>query len=104
MAIYVILSKFSESAFREPEEFAKVAKTVVDKIKTDCSEVHWKESYATTGRFDIVDIVEAPDVMSAERAAMIIRGYGHAVTETLVATPFEQFLESLSRQSASMTG
>ena len=95
MATYVILSKIGEGAFRDPEEFAKVAKTVADKIKSDCPDVQWKESYATTGRFDVVDIVEAPDVSAIERAAMIIRGYGHSVTETMVATPWKQFISAL---------
>ena len=30
-----------------------------------------------------------------EKAAMIIRSYGHASTETLVATPWKEFLSSL---------
>jgi uncharacterized protein with GYD domain len=103
MATYVILSKIGESAFHDPEEFVKVAKTVSDKIKTDCPDVLWKESYFTTGRFDVVDVVEAPDITSIERAAMIIRGYGHSVTETLVATPWKQFIDTLGRKTATTT-
>jgi len=30
-----------------------------------------------------------------EKAAMIIRAYGHAATETLVATPWKEFLVAL---------
>ncbi len=29
---------------------------------------------------------------------MIIRAYGHSTTETLVATPWKQFLETLYKQ------
>jgi uncharacterized protein with GYD domain len=103
MATYVILSKIGESAFRDPAEFGKLARTVSDKIKSDCPEVNWRDSYATTGRFDVVDIVEAPDLASVERAAMIIRAYGRATTETLVATPWEQFIENVTRRTASTT-
>jgi uncharacterized protein with GYD domain len=95
MATYVILSRFSPEAFREPKEFKKLAEAVSAKIKSECSGVRWKASFATLGRFDVVDIVEANDEKQIEKAAMIIRSYGHSTTETLVATPWEEFLKAL---------
>jgi uncharacterized protein with GYD domain len=47
------------------------------------------------GRFDVVDIVESDDPKQVEKAAMIIRAYGHSTTETLGATPWKEFLEML---------
>jgi len=49
----------------------------------------------TLGRFDVVDIVEANDPKQIEKAAMIIRAYGHSTTETLAATPWKEFLSNL---------
>jgi uncharacterized protein with GYD domain len=95
MATYVILSRFSPEAFRDPKEFKKIAEEVSAKIKSECSGLKWKESYATLGRFDVVDIVEAKDPKQIEKAAMIIRAFGHSTTETLVATPWTEFLGSL---------
>jgi uncharacterized protein with GYD domain len=57
--------------------------------------VAWKHSFATLGRFDVVDIVEADDRKAVEKAAMIIRASGHSTTETLVATPWKEFLAML---------
>jgi hypothetical protein len=37
----------------------------------------------------------ATDSKEVEKAAMIIRAYGHASTETLVATPWKEFLAAL---------
>jgi uncharacterized protein with GYD domain len=54
-----------------------------------------KDSFATLGRFDVVDIVEATEAKEVEKAAMITRAYGHASTETLVATPWKEFLAAL---------
>jgi uncharacterized protein with GYD domain len=71
------------------------AKDVSEQIKRQCPGVTWRDSYATLGRFDVVDIVEAADPKELERAAMIIRAYGHASTETLVATPWKEFLGTL---------
>ncbi len=95
MANYVILSRFSPDAVREPKELKKLAEEVSAKIKKECKGVTWKQSFATLGRFDVVDIVEAHDPKDIERAAMIIRSYGHSITETLVATPWKEFLAAL---------
>jgi len=95
MATYVILSRFSPEAFRKPEDFKKLADEVSKKIKSECPGVRWKDSFATIGRFDVVDIVEADDLKQIEKAAMIIRASGHSSTETLVATPWKEFLGML---------
>lgn len=95
MQTYVILSRFSPESFADPKDFKKLAATVSDKIRAECPTVHWKLSYATTGRFDVVDIVESTDMKQVEKAAMIIRAYGHSTTETLVATEWKEFVDML---------
>jgi len=91
----ILLSRISPGAFDDPKDFKALAKDVSEKIKRECPGVTWKESFATLGRFDVVDIVEAADLKEVEKAAMIIRAYGHASTETLVATPWKEFLTAL---------
>lgn len=95
MGHYVILSRFSPRAFDDPKEFRQLAETVSERIKKDCPGITWKESFATMGRFDVVDIVEADDPKQVEKAAMIIHAYGHSTTETLLATPWKEFLQML---------
>lgn len=95
MATYIILSKISPDAFRDPKEFKQIAATVSKKIKAQCKGVAWKQSFATTGQYDIIDIVEANDLKEVEKAALIIRAYGHSTTETLTATPWKEFLAML---------
>ena len=97
MATYVVLSRLSPEAFRDPSDFTKLAKAVSAAIKEQCPDLKWKESYATLGRFDVIDVVEADDPKQIERAAMIIRAYGHPTTETLAATPWKEFFDSLSK-------
>jgi uncharacterized protein with GYD domain len=92
---YIILSRFSPEAFDDPKKFKELAAEVSTKIKKQCPDVSWKGSFATLGRFDVVDLVEAEDPKQIEKAAMIIRGYGHWMTETLVATPWKEFLATL---------
>ena len=95
MATYIILSRFSPEAFHEPKDFKKLAEQVSAKIKADCPGVKWQGSWAVMGRFDVVDVVESNDAKEVERAAMIIRAYGHSTTETLLATPWKEFLGML---------
>ncbi len=58
MATYIIVSRFSPEAFRDPKDFKKLAADVSGKIKSECPGVKWKDSYATLRRFDVVDVVE----------------------------------------------
>lgn len=95
MSTYVILSKLSLGAFSDPKDFKQMAATVSEKIKNECPGIRWKHSFATMGRFDVVDIVESDDPKQIKKAAMLIRAYGHATTETLVATEWSEFLEVL---------
>jgi uncharacterized protein with GYD domain len=92
---YIILSRFSPEAFAEPKNFKDLAAAVSAKIKRHCPDITWKGSFVTLGRFDVVDFVESDDPKQIEKAAMIIRAYGHSTTETLVATPWREFLSML---------
>jgi len=69
--------------------------TVSNKVKGECRGLEWRHSYATLGRFDVVDVVETNDPKQIEKAVMIIRAYGHSTTETLAATPWKEFLARL---------
>ncbi len=95
MATYIILSRFSPEAFQDPKDFKRLAAAVSSKIKSDCPGVVWKASYATMGRFDVIDIVESNDPKQVEKAAMIIHAYGHSTTETLPATHWDEFIAML---------
>jgi uncharacterized protein with GYD domain len=103
MSTYIILTKLSPDAFRDPAEFPGIAKMVADKVKTDCPTVTWKESYVVTGAYDILDVVESSELAAVEQACMIIRAYGHGTTETMVATPWGQFLENIGGKKGSAT-
>ncbi|MCP3711900.1 GYD domain-containing protein [Paraburkholderia sp. CNPSo 3274] len=95
MATYVILSRLAPDALTDPGELKQIAATVAEKIRAECPAVTWKDSYLTLGRFDVLDVVESNDLKQLELAALIIHGYGHAATETLQATPWNEFIAAL---------
>jgi uncharacterized protein with GYD domain len=92
---YIILSHISLDAIKDPKDLRGLAETVAKEIKEQCLGVKWKDSFATMGRFDVVDVVEALDPREVERAAIIIRSKAHSSTEALLATPRKEFLASL---------
>ncbi|MGH8353901.1 MAG: GYD domain-containing protein [Pseudomonas sp.] len=95
MATYIILSQSVAGSFATPQEFKQMANSVSERIKHECPDVIWGQSFATMGHFDVVDIIESSDPTQVEKAAMIIRAYGRASTETLLATPWREFLAAL---------
>jgi len=95
METYIIFTRLSPDSFKDRDQFRQLAKRVSQRIKDECPKVRWKESYALMGRFDVVDIVEAESGADAERAALIIRSEANATTETMHATPWNEFLAKL---------
>jgi uncharacterized protein with GYD domain len=95
MGTYIILSRVSPDALRGPQSLRKLADEVSAKVRSECPGVTWKASYGTLGRFDVVDIVESDDLKQIQKVSKVLRTYGHEVTETLVATPWKEFISSL---------
>jgi uncharacterized protein with GYD domain len=95
MSAYIILTKFAPGAFGSPAEFKRVSADLSARLKRECPGVHWKTSYGTLGRYDVVDLVEADDAADVHRAAVLINTVAHANTETMMATPWDEFLAKM---------
>jgi uncharacterized protein with GYD domain len=54
-----------------------------------------KAQWATLGRFDFVNIVEAPDETTMARVSMELGSRGTARYESLAAIPIEDFIAAL---------
>ena len=86
MATYVMLTKLSPEALSRPD-------SVEERIKKECPDVKWSANYAVLGPCDYLDVFEAPDADTATKVALLVRSFGHATTETWLATPWDRFLE-----------
>ncbi len=95
MTTYIMLSKFAPGSFADPKEFKEMVAEVSVRIRRECPGVTWKTSYACLGRYDVIDIIETDNPKQVEKAAMIIRTSGRSTTETMLATPWEEFLAAL---------
>ncbi len=92
MVTYVMLTRLSSQALTRPESVAELNREVEDKIKEECSGVRWIANYAVLGPCDYLNIFEAPDSDTATKVALLVRSFGHATTETWVATQWDRFL------------
>jgi uncharacterized protein with GYD domain len=86
-------TRLSPEALTRPESVAELNKRVEDRIKQECPQVKWLANYAVLGPCDYLDIFEAPDADTATKVALLVRSFGHATTETWMATPWDRFVE-----------
>jgi uncharacterized protein with GYD domain len=92
MPTYVMLTRLSADALKRPESVVELNKQVEERIKRDCSAVKWIGNFAVLGPADYLDIFEAPDTDVATKVSLLVRSFGHATTETWVATPWDRFV------------
>lgn len=93
MPTYVMLTKLSPEALTRPGSVVDLNRQVEERIRRECPGVKWVANYAVLGRCDYLDIFEAPDTESATKVALLVRSFGHATTETWLATPWDRFTE-----------
>ena len=92
MGTYVMLTRLSSEALKQPQSVTELNKRVENRIKKECPGVKWLANYAVLGPCDYLDIFEAPDSDAATKVALLVRSFGHGTTETWVATPWDRFL------------
>lgn len=91
MATFVILSKVSEEGIKRIKDLGKMDEEFEKELKKTCPEVKRIASYALLGAYDFLHIIEAPDALSAAKAAIILNSFGAVSTQTLTAIPFKEF-------------
>ena len=92
MTTYVMLTKLSPEALKDPGTVGPLNRRVEDRIRQEVPAVEWKANYAVLGPYDYLDIFEAPDAETATKVAMLVRSFGNATTETWIATEWDRFL------------
>lgn len=93
MPTFVMLTRLSPEALTRPGKVDELNRAVEERVKRECPGVAWVSNYAVLGPYDYLDIFEAPDNDTATTVALIVRSFGHATTETWVATKWERFRE-----------
>lgn len=100
MPSFAMLTRLSPEALTKPTAVTHLNRNVEDRIKAECPAVKWLANYSVLGPCDYLDLFEAPDNETATKVALIVRSFGHATTETWVATPWARFREMAEAMKA----
>jgi len=92
---YVLMTTLTPGCIRDAEERRVKGKEWLDKVHQACPEVKWLAHYALLGRYDFMDIYQAPDDATAHKVSLITRGEGALMAESWPAMAWERHLELL---------
>lgn len=95
MQTYILLTKLSPDVSRRMGDRAKLGRAWLDHVKAKCPEVKFLTHYALLGKYDFIDIYEAPDEETAAKVSMISLSNGALQAESLIAIPYKRFLKLL---------
>lgn len=90
---YLMMTRLSPEALTRPGAVMELNRKVQERVKAECPGVKWLANYAVLGPCDYLDIFEAPDADAATKVSLLVRSFGHAATETWVATPWDRFTQ-----------
>jgi uncharacterized protein with GYD domain len=71
----------------------KIGRSWLDEVKKKCPKVKFLAHYALLGKYDFLDIYEAPDEETAAKVSMISLANGATLAESWTAIPYKNFLK-----------
>lgn len=95
MPTFVILTNFTEQGIRAVKDTVKRAEKFRELARQSGATV--KELYWTLGKYDVVSIVEAPDVTSVTALGLTLGMGGHVRTQTLPAFTADEMTKVLAQ-------
>lgn len=96
MATYVLLTKVSSAGIKTLQSNPRRIKEVNQEIEAQGARV--VAQYATLGRYDFVNIVEAKDNEVIARISVNLGARGTVSIETLSALPVDEFVRAIAKK------
>jgi uncharacterized protein with GYD domain len=93
MATFIMLTRLNTDAVRSPRSLEQLERDVMKRIREECPDVEWLNSYAVLGPCDYLDVFIADSIETAAKVSALIRTFGHAQTEIWTATEWDRFKE-----------
>jgi GYD domain len=76
---------------------ADIERNAMKRVREECPDVEWLNSYAVLGPCDYLDSLIASDIETAAKVSALIRTFGHAQTEIWTATEWDHFQDQGKR-------
>lgn len=93
MPMYLMLTKLTPEGVQTLKNNPQRIREVNREIEQIGATV--KAQWATLGRYDFVNVVEAPDAQTMARLSLELGSRGTAQYETMSAIPIDEFIASL---------
>jgi uncharacterized protein with GYD domain len=93
MPTFVMLTRLNPEAVRSPRGLEELEREAMKRVREECPDVEWRNSYAVLGPCDYLDTLIASDIETAAKVSTLIRTFGHAQTEIWTATEWGRFKE-----------
>ena len=93
MQTYILMTKLSPDVSRNVGDREHMGRDWMKHVKEKCPEVKFLAHYALLGRYDFLDIYEAPNEEVAAKVSLISMSNGAFQSESWPAIPYKRFLE-----------
>ena len=97
MATFIVLTNFTDQGARSIKDSPKRAQAFKNLAKKLGANV--KQIYYTLGRYDIVSVVEAPDVATITSVCLSVGALGNVRTQTLQAFSVEEMTDMIGKMA-----
>ena len=95
MPVYVLMTKLAPGGIKDADQRKGKGKDWLQKVGKACPQVKWLNHYALLGRYDFMDIYEAPDDATAHKVSLISRNEDAVSAGSWPALPYDQHLKLL---------
>ena len=93
MKTFILMTKLTSDMSSKLKERKQVGRDWLNEVKKRCPDVKFKSHYALLGKYDFLDIYEAPDEETAAKVSMISLANGATLAESWTAIPYNRFLK-----------
>ena len=93
MPMYVLMSRLSPDVMEDPRGRKAAGREWKKRVSKICPEVKWIAHYALLGRYDFMDIYEAPNDEIAHKVSLISRASGAISAESWPAIPYDRYID-----------
>jgi uncharacterized protein with GYD domain len=97
MALYVLATKLGSAALNDSRGRRKAGQEWKAKVERLVPGVRWVVHYAVLGRYDFLDVYEAPNDEAAMLVSLLSRELGASSAESWPAMAYESFLHLAER-------
>ena len=95
MPIFILMTKLAPGGIQTAADRRGRGKAFIQRVNQKCPGVTWLAHYALLGRYDFMDIYEAPDDATAHKVSLISRQEGAVSAESWLAIPYDAHLKLL---------